>query len=96
MGIGNRGLKIAHVVNGMLSGVEEVIFNQRGVEEHENVGGGRVTGPLANDKARWSLCTFAGNWCNDIRNVEIFFLVLYMKSISNIEYVILLLFLVEE
>ena len=43
----------------------------------------------------------SGSWCYDIRNVEIIVLVwlrlvLYIKSISNIEYVILLLCLVEE
>ena len=42
-----------------------------------------------------------GAWCNDIRNVDISVLVclrlvLYIKSIANIEYVILLLCLVEE
>ena len=41
VGIGNRGW-ICHVVNGMLSGVEEVIFNPRGVEEPADGGEGSL------------------------------------------------------
>ena len=89
-------------------GVEEVIFNPRGVEEPAEVSGEeslalwpmmKPDGHFAGVK-RVELHP-SGSWCNDIRNVEIsvhvsFRLVLYMKSMSNIEYVILLLCLVEE
>ena len=65
----------------MLSGVEEVIFNPRGVEEPEDGGEGSLAlwpmikpnGHSAGAK-RVELHP-SGSWCNDIRNVEISVLV---------------------
>ena len=68
----------------MLLGVEEVIFTPRGVEEPADGGGGgkgslalwpmrKPDGHSAGPK-RVELHP-SGSWCNDIRNVEISFLV---------------------
>ena len=67
----------------MLSGVDEVIFNRRGVKEPAEGGGEgsarvvwRIT-PSGGHSAGAKRVELhpSGSWCNDIRNVEISFLV---------------------